>query len=87
MTGFLGKSILEKYLRSCPDLRRIYILIRPLKGESVKDRFKKTVITSPIFDRLRKIKGASFESYISEKVYLIEGDLLKPNLALSKESE
>lgn len=27
-TGFVGKVILEKLLYSCPDIRRIYLLIR-----------------------------------------------------------
>lgn len=35
-TGFLGKILVEKLLRSCPDLESIYILVREKKG---KDTF------------------------------------------------
>jgi len=28
-TGFVGKVILEKLLRSCPDFKRIYLMVRP----------------------------------------------------------
>ena len=28
-TGFLGKVILEKLLRSCPDIGQIYVMVRP----------------------------------------------------------
>lgn len=40
-TGFLGKCLIEKLLRSCKDIDKIYILIRPKKGLSVYDRVKK----------------------------------------------
>jgi len=37
-TGFLGKALLEKLLRSCPTITRIYVLVRPKKGFSVEMR-------------------------------------------------
>lgn len=40
-TGFIGKVLIEKLLRSCPDVAEIFILIRPKKGLNVNDRFKK----------------------------------------------
>jgi len=40
-TGFLGKVLCEKLLRSCPDIAEIFILIRPKKQLSVNDRLKK----------------------------------------------
>lgn len=38
-TGFLGKLVLEKLMRTCPDVRRIYILIRPKRDKSAEERF------------------------------------------------
>jgi thioester reductase-like protein len=32
VTGFLGKVILEKMLRSLPTIRKIYVMIRPRKN-------------------------------------------------------
>ena len=40
-TGFIGKVIVEKLLRSCPDLKNIYFLIRPKKGLTCDERMKK----------------------------------------------
>lgn len=37
-TGFLGKVLVEKLLRCCPDLKRIYLLMRPKKGLKVNER-------------------------------------------------
>lgn len=37
-TGFMGKVLVEKLLRSCPDLKKIYFLMRPKKGHNSKER-------------------------------------------------
>lgn len=37
-TGFLGKLIIEKLLRSCSNLSVIYLLVRPKKGKSTYER-------------------------------------------------
>jgi fatty acyl-CoA reductase len=39
-TGFLGKILIEKLLRQCWDLNKIYVLVRPKKGKSPEDRFE-----------------------------------------------
>lgn len=39
-TGFMGKVLVEKLLRSCPDIERIYLLMRPSKGQSVECRLQ-----------------------------------------------
>lgn len=39
-TGFLGKSLIEKMLRSCPHIKHIYLLIRDKKGQSSQERLK-----------------------------------------------
>ena len=36
-TGFMGKVLVEKLLRSCP-VERIYLLMRPKKGVDVRQR-------------------------------------------------
>lgn len=38
-TGFLGKLLIEKLLRSCYDLKKIYVLVRNKKGKTQKERF------------------------------------------------
>lgn len=39
-TGFMGKVLIEKLLRSCPGIKRIYILMRSKKGKTVEERLK-----------------------------------------------
>jgi fatty acyl-CoA reductase len=48
-TGFLGKVLVEKLIRLCPDVGNIFLLTRPKKGMEPSERVKKiispTVIT------------------------------------------
>lgn len=37
-TGFMGKLLIEKLLRSCPGIASIYLLMRPKKGKDVHQR-------------------------------------------------
>lgn len=37
-TGFMGKVLLEKLLRSCSDVKALYILVRPKAGQSMQER-------------------------------------------------
>jgi fatty acyl-CoA reductase len=49
-TGFCGKSLLEKLLRSCTGIGKIYLLVRPKKGEEISTR-----LTTLFDDPVRKI--------------------------------
>lgn len=46
-TGFMGKVLVEKLLRSCPGIKNIYLLMRPKKGQDVKARLEE-IIDSPV---------------------------------------
>lgn len=39
-SGFLGKVLIEKLLRSCSQIDKIYILIRQKKGKEPKQRLE-----------------------------------------------
>jgi len=42
-TGFMGKVLIEKLLRSCPGIDRLYLLMRPSKGKDVACRLKELI--------------------------------------------
>ena len=79
-TGFLGKALVEKLLRSCSGIENIYLLIRSKKGKSVNERFDE-LTSSQIFDVLREKNPRALE-----KIILIEGDTSKIGLGISKEN-
>ncbi|KAI4802945.1 hypothetical protein KUCAC02_006512 [Chaenocephalus aceratus] len=37
-TGFMGKVLVEKLLRACPEVRALYLLVRPKAGQSMEQR-------------------------------------------------
>eukprot|EP00347_Sterkiella_histriomuscorum_P008623 403344386 len=82
-TGFLGKVVLEKILRSL-DCEKIYLLIRPKKGISVMERAKKEIFQSAIFDGLRK-EHNDFMAFIDKKIVAVEGDISEAKLILNDE--
>jgi alcohol-forming fatty acyl-CoA reductase len=42
-TGFMGKVLIEKLLRSCPDMDTIYLLVRPKSGCQASQRIQELV--------------------------------------------
>ncbi len=45
-TGFVGKVVLEKFIRCIPDFKRIYVLVRPKKGTNPMERVWKDIFSS-----------------------------------------
>ncbi|XP_050502641.1 putative fatty acyl-CoA reductase CG5065 [Diabrotica virgifera virgifera] len=76
-TGFMGKVLLEKLLRSCPGVSKIYLLIRPKKGQHAQERLQQ-LLCSPLFDTIRKERPLDLH-----KVLPIEGDITQPELNIS----
>lgn len=52
-TGFLGKVVLEKFLRSVGSFKRIYLLMRPKSGITIMERFKREIFKSECFDNVK----------------------------------
>lgn len=48
-TGFVGKVVLEKILRSLGDFKKIYVMVRPKKGMSNQERIEE-IFKSELFD-------------------------------------
>lgn len=59
-TGFLGKLLMEKILRNCPDTEKVYILIREKKGKSIGKRFEELLdnVVSFLFNFYPVLKNA-----------------------------
>lgn len=46
-TGFMGKVLVEKLLRSCPGIKNIYLLMRPKKSQDVQHRLQE-LLNGPV---------------------------------------
>ncbi len=83
-TGFLGKSIVEKCLRSIPDVGRINLAIRSSARRPASERLEKEVLSSPAFKRLREERGEdAFAKLVADKLAVVEIDLGRDGLGLS----
>jgi len=76
-TGFIGKVIVEKLLRGCPNIKNIYFLIRPKKGHSCDERIKK-MFAMPLFTKLMEMDPKAHE-----KIIPIPGDIVHKSLGIS----
>lgn len=73
----MGKVLIEKLLRSCPDLNRIFVLIRAKKNKTPEQRLDE-IKKICVFDRLRKEYPENFD-----KLVAINGDVTEIGLGIS----
>ncbi|XP_033216916.1 fatty acyl-CoA reductase 1-like [Belonocnema kinseyi] len=76
-TGTLGKLVVEKLLRECSDLKKIFVLCRVKEDLSLNER-RDALLQSIVFDKVRS-QTPDFD----KKVVAIEGDVRQQNLGLS----
>ncbi|XP_044763431.1 fatty acyl-CoA reductase wat-like [Coccinella septempunctata] len=77
-TGFLGKLFLEKLLRSSPQLKKVYILVRPKKGKDIEKRLEE-MFEGPVMVPL-KLSNPNFRNQIA----IINGDCSLPDLGMDE---
>ncbi|XP_071582638.1 putative fatty acyl-CoA reductase CG5065 isoform X1 [Temnothorax nylanderi] len=80
-TGFLGKVLIEKFLRCLPDIAHIYMLIRTKKGKDPKHRLDE-IFSSPLFEKVKTQRGLPA---LEKTVTAISGDVSMLGLGLSPE--
>lgn len=76
-TGFLGRILIEKLLRSCSNLSALYVLIRNKKGKDLHTRLDE-MFDDVVFSRLKE-ECPKFR----HKVVAVGGDCALPDLGLS----
>lgn len=72
---------MEKLLRSCPEIKRVYILMRPKRGVDVAERVAE-LTRSELFDRLRESCDGPRQL---TKIVAIKGDITRDNFSISAE--
>jgi len=77
VTGFLGKVVAERLLRTVPEIGNVYCLVRPQKGVDVAQRLQK-IAAANIFDDIRQETPQQLR-----KLVPIAGDLSLPHLGIS----
>ncbi|XP_037823658.1 putative fatty acyl-CoA reductase CG5065 isoform X2 [Lucilia sericata] len=78
-TGYLGKSLIEKLLRECPDISKMYLLIRPKRNKTPLERLKE-FSEDLVFEHLHREQPNAFD-----KVIPIVGDSVELGMGISQE--
>ncbi|CAG2182121.1 unnamed protein product, partial [Oppiella nova] len=76
-TGFVGKALVEKILRSVPDVKTVFLLLRPKSGQTAEKRLKQLLANS-VFDAIRRLDGQQLA-----KVVAVCGDVTHEELGLN----
>ncbi|XP_071570660.1 fatty acyl-CoA reductase 1-like [Temnothorax nylanderi] len=77
--GFLGKLLIEKLLRCCPNIATLYIFVRGKDGKNPHERVQQ-LEEMPLYEKLKKEQPDFLQ-----KLIVIESDLDTTNLGLSKQ--
>lgn len=78
-SGFMGKVLIEKLLRSCSDLKQILILMRPKRGKTGAERIAE-FSNIPVFEKLLADNPEALK-----KLVPVYGDIAEENLGLSND--
>ncbi|KAL9926559.1 fatty acyl-CoA reductase wat-like [Glossina fuscipes fuscipes] len=78
-SGFIGKALIEKLLRSFPNFNKMFILLRPKKDKSADERLQE-LLDNIIFQRARDEQPECFK-----KIHAIAGDCKELGLGISSE--
>lgn len=84
--GFLAKIFAEKVLRTQPNVKKVYLLLRAADNKSASLRLQNEVIGKDLFKVLKQKMGTNFNTFIQEKVTVVPGDITSEDLAI-KESK
>ncbi|KAL0858670.1 hypothetical protein ABMA27_011162 [Loxostege sticticalis] len=79
-TGFMGKVLVERLLWTCPDVGKLFLLMRSKGTETQHDRLL-DLKQSQVFDAIREKCPAQLD-----KLRLVSGDITKPELGISPDS-
>ncbi|KAI3924840.1 hypothetical protein MKW98_031091 [Papaver atlanticum] len=81
-TGFLAKLFVEKILRTQPNVKTLYLLIRATDAASATRRLHDEVTSKEIFKVIKETYGDKFNSFMSEKLIPVAGDTSLENLGI-----
>ncbi|XP_028107371.1 fatty acyl-CoA reductase 2 [Camellia sinensis] len=83
-TGFLAKVLIEKILRTEPDVGKIFVLIKAKSKEAAMQRLKNEIIDAELFKCLQQSYGKSYQAFMLSKLVPVLGNVCESNLGLEE---
>ncbi|CAN1133825.1 Fatty acyl-CoA reductase 2, chloroplastic [Linum perenne] len=84
-TGFLAKVLIEKILRTMPDVGKIYLLIKAKNKEAAMARLKSEILSTELFKSLRQTYGKSYQTIMLSKLVPVVGNVCESGLGMEPE--
>ncbi|KAJ0982272.1 hypothetical protein J5N97_010527 [Dioscorea zingiberensis] len=84
-TGFLAKVLIEKILRTMPDVGKIYVLIKAKDKETAMKRLKCEIINTELFRCLREMHGNNYQAFMLRKLVPVVGNVREAELGIEAE--
>lgn len=84
-TGFLAKVLIEKILRTVPDVGKIYLLIKAKNKEAATERLKSEIINADLFKCLQQVHGKSYQVFMLSKLVPVVGNVCESSLGLEED--
>jgi long-chain acyl-CoA synthetase len=76
-TGFLGKVFWIMLLAKFPNIGKLHLVVRARRGQDAETRFWSEIATADCLAVLRAQHGDNYESFLREKVEVVEGDIVQ----------
>lgn len=76
-SGYIGKTVVEKLLRKCSGIHKIYLLLRAKKNRTPEERLQ-ALLDNQLFDTVK----AECPTFM-EKLHLVFGDITETRLGLN----
>ncbi|XP_072977375.1 fatty acyl-CoA reductase 2, chloroplastic-like isoform X2 [Typha angustifolia] len=84
-TGFLAKVLIEKILRTTPDVGKIYVVIKAKDKEAALKRLNSEIVNTELFRCLQEIHGKNYQAFILRKLIPVVGDVTEANIGINAE--
>ncbi|XP_059669845.1 fatty acyl-CoA reductase 2, chloroplastic [Cornus florida] len=84
-TGFLAKVLIEKILRTVPDVGKIFLLIKAKNKEAAMERLENEIINTDLFKCLQQTYGKSYQAFMLSKLVPVVGNACESNLGLDED--
>ncbi|KAK4392389.1 Fatty acyl-CoA reductase 2 [Sesamum angolense] len=68
--------LVEKMLRTAPDVLKIFVLIKAKNKEAASERLKNEIIHAELFTRLKQIHGKSYQAFMLTELLTEEIDVI-----------
>nr|XP_045086642.1 fatty acyl-CoA reductase 2, chloroplastic-like [Aegilops tauschii subsp. strangulata] len=84
-TGFLAKVIIEKILRTTPDVGKIYVLIKAKDSNAALKRLQNEIVGTELFKCLEQVHGKDYHHFLARKLVAVVGNVREANMGITPE--